>query len=232
MKPSLKQPNMESTSTRVDHRWQIVVIALVVVASLVAVIWWSLRVGVSNQPVAVVSPEISSSPTANVVVPAQTPTPSPSVQPTPSPTESAISLPASVSTFLANYYTAYSASDRARMESYFTVDTSTDLRELRSLLFTGKDLQGNPGGPLLFDSATTSERVTSYAVQNVAVSGRGWSITVQEQRTTSQGVALSPVSVTLLVLPGQSVEQSAWLIDSYTRTGQANQDKYAAFFSL
>jgi|GEM_PF-6585954 len=178
-----------------------------------------------EQPVSSPSPTLAVNPTN--ASPGVSPTASTAVSPTPiataSPLPSPIVLPQSAVTFLANFYAAYNQQDRARLETYFTVDTS----DLRSELFNGTNAQGVPGGPTLFTTSSADQHSTGYSIISSVVEGSGWLVTVQEQRVNGGGAAISPVTTIVTLVPGTG--SSVWLIDNYSYSGGTG--KYAAFIT-
>ncbi len=171
------------------------------------------------------SPSAESSPIADVVNPVVEVTPTPAATPIPT-TAPAASMPQSATTFLANFYAAYNSADRDRLETYFTDDATSELRSLRARLFTGKDPEGNPGGPTLFATSSANQKTTGYSVINSAAQSEGWVVTVQEQRVDGDGNTLGPVTTLIVLKPGPD---GTWLIDSYNRSGEVG--KYSAFLT-
>lgn len=179
--------------------------------------------------------EVSSSPSPSFLIESPSPTPGATVtpveSPTPSPAASATlvpTMPESGVTFVANFYAAYSNSDRERLNAYFTEDDTAELASLRSRLFTGRDPQGNPGGPTLFATNSANQRVIGYTITRSVPEGDGWIVSVQEQRVTTEGVSL-PATMTLLTLVPSTSPPGSWLVDAYTRSNE--EGKYSAFLS-
>lgn len=130
----------------------------------------------SPTPSPLVSPTPSSSPTPTATA-STTPTPSP----TPSPSASvSAELPAVVTSF----YSAYRQQDAELVFQQFTAPTTDDERELLSLLKDGKDLNGIPGGPTLFQSASVTFTITKVAL----VTATSTMVTVDET-VTAEGVS-------------------------------------------
>ncbi len=161
----------------------------------------------------------TSTPTPTPVVsstPSSSPTPSPSATPisTPTPTPSAsvsAELPAVVTTF----YSAYRQQNVELIFQQFTAPATNDERELLSLLKDGKDLQGIPGGPTLFQSASVTFTITKVTL----VSATSTNITVDET-VTSEGV--ETMRRRLFTLSGAKIA-------SYKKS--TSDGKYSGFFN-
>jgi len=171
------------------------------------------------------SASVSPSPTTvgNVVQPVDltSPTPSPSAVVT-------ATMPQSVSTFLANFYAAYTQEDRSRLATYFTPDTSDADRSSHAHLFTNMDTAGNPGGPYLFTDAAANEHAIGYSVINGSSLGSNWIVTVLEQRVDSTGLARDAVTTLLTLVPSTN-PLGSWLVDNYIYSGGVG--KYSAFLN-
>lgn len=167
-----------------------------------------------------------------------TPTASPVVEPVVEPTVSANSdevsneedgltlLPGSAKTFLANFYAAYKQKDSERLGEMFTPDQTDEYRSLHARLFTGIDLQGNPGGPTLFSTNSASGYVDGYSLLGAASQDKNWVVTVKENRFSSEGKAVGEQTAIFTITP-KNDENSIWLIDSYIHTGASG--KYNGF---
>jgi len=171
-----------------------------------------------------------SSPTPTSVF---TVTPSPtatsqSPSPTPQATVNSVSVqfPQSATTFMANFYSAYNAQDRARLATYFTPDTNDTDRSMHAHLFTDMDTNGTVGGPYLFVDGPANQRASGYTLVSETVQGSGWLVTVLEQRIDFQGAAQSPTTTIITLVPSTNPTGS-WLVDSYVRT--SGDEKYSAF---
>lgn len=207
----------------------IIIVAVVMAATLKAN-QIRLKSGLSqNNP----SPSSSISPSA---APSTSPSTSPSASPSPSsvPTVQSVasatptpaSLPDSAKAFLANFYAAYKNKDLTRLAASFTADTNNSDQSMHSRLFTGKDLNGMPGGPNLFSTNSASQYVTSYSIMQSNPSGQDWQIMVNEQRSNVIGGGNTQV-VTMVTLAPAPAGQGTWLIASYSHAN--NSGKYDGF---
>jgi hypothetical protein len=172
----------------------------------------------SSTPTPTVQSVTSATPT---LIPTSTSTP-------PAPTVSPIStsLPDSAKAFLANFYAAYKNKDLARLAASFTADTNTTDQSMYSRLFTGKDLNGMPGGPNLFSTNSAAQYVTSYSIMQSNPSGKDWQIMVNEQRSDVAGGG-NTKDVTVVTLTPAPTGQGTWLIASYSHAN--NSGKYDGF---
>lgn len=180
------------------------------------------------------SPQTDPTPTPTMAVvsptpsPEQTPaaSPAPEVSPGSTPTPGAAELPSSAQTFLANFYAAFSGYDSARLNTYFTEDSSAELRSVRLRLFTGQDEQGIPGGPTLFATNTADQRAIGYAVTRSIPQGNGWLVTIQEQRVDGQQRPVADTMILMTLVPAPN-NVGTWLVDAYHRTSETG--KYSGF---
>ncbi|CAN5133668.1 hypothetical protein BH11PAT4_BH11PAT4_1610 [soil metagenome] len=157
------------------------------------------------------SPTASASPSAS---PQASPTvsPTPTGSPSPSPSASvAPELPAAV----ASFYTAYERQDVAGVFADFTPASTNDERELLSVLRDGKDLNGIPGGPTVFQSASVTVTMKSIAMVSTTVTE-----TVVNETIITDGVTATRRR-TFKLLNGK--------ITAYQKDGNAG--KYSGFFN-
>jgi hypothetical protein len=163
------------------------------------------------QPVVEVSPSPGS-------IPVGTPTPTPSPAPA--------SLPQSARAFVDLFYGAYARKDKDGLGTFFTMDSTDELRLLHSHLFLGVDLQGLPGGPTLFSTNAASQWASGASIISATPQGdTGWLVSVQEKRMGANGSAIGSVSAAISLVPG--IHAGDWRIAGYSRVGLSG--KYEGF---
>jgi hypothetical protein len=116
---------------------------------------------------------------------------------------------------VAAFYAAYQKQDVAGVFADFTAASTDDERELLSILRDGKDLNGIPGGPTLFQSASVTVTMSSIAVVSTSATA-----TVVNETITTDGVTATRKR-TFKLLNGK--------ITAYQKDG--NDGKYSGFFN-
>lgn len=169
------------------------------------------------------SSPLGASPSSNSQV---QPVVEPSAIPTPSPSTPVSGWPESAQKLLSDFYQAYKNQDRVKLATFFTDNKTEELKSLSSRLFTGLDLNGQPGGPTLFATNSAAQTVDSYVLISATAQGNGWIASVKEQRLDDKGQSIGETT-TLLTLVSQTSQPDAWLVDGYTHLGKAG--KYNGF---
>lgn len=81
---------------------------------------------------------------------------------------------------LKDYYTQFAAKDKAKLFSLFTAPATENERLLYGLLLNGKNPDGTPGGPTLFESSSASGVVQAYEITAKTGTEAGILFTVKE----------------------------------------------------
>lgn len=85
-------------------------------------------------------------------------------------------------TFLANFYSDYKKKDVKVIFSYFTDPVTDGEKNQKSLFMDGKDTNGNPGGPQLFETSIASGITDSYEITKEETVGGKLKVTLKEKR--------------------------------------------------
>lgn len=135
----------------------------------------------------------------------------------PTPTATEEILPATARAVVENFYTAYKAKDRDRLQLMFSQDQDTDSRAARTQLF------GSQIGKRLFEPGPSAGFMSSYVILDSVQRDTTWAITIQETRLSGTGDPSGIRTILLILVPSGN----SWLVDAYAKEGMSG--KYSGF---
>ena len=113
------------------------------------------------------------------------PTPTSEISPPPTPLEVE-----QIRGLINEFETAYKAKDaKSLLFTYMTEPATEEERDLRSILYQGKDTKGNPGGPVLFGSASASSYVVDYQILEIKKLDGSYRVRIKEDYSYWNNVA-------------------------------------------